>query len=396
MEQLERILVIGGGVGGLAAGALLAQRGFDVQLAERKPAFDVQGVGLGQPANALRALRAVGVLEDVNAAGFQFEHFRIYDHNRELIVDHRFLLGDDEVPAVTALPRRDLHRILLAAAEGAGCQVRLGREPARLAERGDAVEVAFEDGTAETFDLVVGFDGFRSWTRRQLFGNAYEPVYSGYAAWRLIVERPPEVDAMEFYQGPGSKTGVMPLTPERMYLFHIRPESGEWQDPARFHELLRQRLSGYGGVAAKVRERLSADDEIFYSPLEPLFVDAPWYRGRVAIAGDAAHTYPPHMTQGAAMALEDAVVLAEELAGDAPVEQRLAAYLGRRMDRCSFVYGFANRMLRDEQRIQTVEELARARDLFIDLDERLDQADRVMNEDVLRTSAPPTPARRRS
>jgi 2-polyprenyl-6-methoxyphenol hydroxylase-like FAD-dependent oxidoreductase len=132
-------------------------------------------------------------------------HSRICDHNRQLIIDHRFLLGDDETPAVVALPRRDLHRILPAAAEDGGCQVRLDADPVGLTQDPDGVEVTFADGSADAHELVVGFDGFRSWTRRQLFGAADDPVYSGYAAWRLIVRRPPEVTAMEFYQGPGSK-----------------------------------------------------------------------------------------------------------------------------------------------------------------------------------------------
>ena len=351
----RRILVVGGGIGGLATGTALSQRGFDVRIVERRPEFRSKGVGLGQPANALRALRAIGVLDDVLEAGFEFDHFRIYDHQRTLIVDHRFRMGGDGVPAVAALQRHDLHRILLNAAVAAGCGVGLGIEPVGLESGPDAIETEFSDGSVETFDLVVGFDGLTSWTRRRLYGNRFEPSDSGSAAWRLVVPRPPEVTCMEFYQGFGHKTGVMPLNEEKMYLFHIRPESGDPRHGgAPLHELLRERLEGYGGIAAAIRQQLSPENEITYSRLEPLFVAEPWYRGRVAFGGDAAHTYPPHMTQGAAMALEDGLVLAEQLSAEDRLDEQLAGYVSRRTGRCRYVYEFANRMLRDEQAIRDV------------------------------------------
>lgn len=387
--QVERILVVGGGIGGLAAGTALSQRGFDVRIAERRPAFVSKGVGLGQPANALRALRAIGVLDDVLDAGFEFNHFKIFDDQRTLIVDHRFRMGGDGIPAVAALPRQDLHQILLRAAEAAGCSVGLGIEPVGVESRPDTVEIEFSDGSVETFDLLVGFDGLTSWTRRQLYGDRFDPAYCGSAAWRLIAPRPPEVICMEFYQGLGHKTGAMPLNENQIYLFHIRPEPGNPRhDPGRLHLLLRERLEGYGGVAAAIREQLSAETEITYSPLEPLFVEAPWYRGRIALGGDAAHTYPPHMTQGAAMALEDGLVLAEELCRDDPLEEQLAGYTSRRRDRCRFVFEFANRMLRDEQAIKTPGDLERARSSGLgDLDSRLSSADRIMNDYLRGTSA---------
>src|SRR3974377_594939 len=87
----------GGGVGGLTAATAFAQRGVEVVLIERRPAFDVPGVGLGQPANALRVYDALGVLPQIISAGFIYDHMCIFDPNRQLIVKHRFLLGDDRV-----------------------------------------------------------------------------------------------------------------------------------------------------------------------------------------------------------------------------------------------------------------------------------------------------------
>jgi 2-polyprenyl-6-methoxyphenol hydroxylase-like FAD-dependent oxidoreductase len=120
MSDIRRVLVVGGGVGGLTAATSFARRGVEVLVIERRPAFDVPGVGLGQAANALRIYDALGLLPDILASGFAYDRMSIFDPKRQLIVEHKFLLGDDRVPAFCALSRLRLHEILLAAAECTG------------------------------------------------------------------------------------------------------------------------------------------------------------------------------------------------------------------------------------------------------------------------------------
>src|SRR5262249_46659478 len=132
MSRIRRVLVLGGGVGGLTAASAFARRGVAGLLAARRPRFDVPGVGLGQPANALRVYEALGVLPEILASGFSYDHMCLFDPNRELIVRHRFLLGDARIPAFCALSRRRLHDILLAAAQGAGVEVRCGLTAAEI------------------------------------------------------------------------------------------------------------------------------------------------------------------------------------------------------------------------------------------------------------------------
>jgi 2-polyprenyl-6-methoxyphenol hydroxylase-like FAD-dependent oxidoreductase len=352
---------------------------------EIKPDFRIRGVGLGQPANALRALRAIGVLDECLAAGFQFDRLRFCDDAGELIVEHHFALGGPGVPPMNALPRLELHRVLVGAATRAGVRIRMGTTTVDMQAAGEQVEVVFSDGRTEVYDLVVGFDGNASSTRRRLFGDQFEPRPSGYGAWRVIVDRPPEITTMAFFQGLGSKTGVMPLTHDRMYLFHVRPEPpGVWYDPSRFLGLLRERTAGYGGIVAEIMSSLTPEDEIVYSAIEPLQVPDPWYVDRVVIAGDAAHACPPHMTQGASMAMEDGVVLAECLATEAPVDQQLRAFMQRRYERTAFVQNFSRQMLMAEQAITTREQLDRARAAMRKtLSEQMAAGDRVMNASVL-------------
>ena len=386
MSKIRRVLVVGGGVGGLTAATAFAQRGVEVVLIERRPAFDVPGVGLGQPANALRIYDALGALEEMLSTGFVYDHMSIFDPNRQLIAHHKFLLGDDRIPAVCALSRLHLHEILLAAAQRAGVEVRLGRDASAIHEEHDRVTVEFSSGEIDSFDLLAGFDGIRSTTRQYLVGTAFVPRPSGYGAWRLQVPRPDYVRGMEFLQGIGSKAGAMPLANSLMYLFHIRPEapdaSFEYED---YPKLLKERLAQYGSYVAEICAALDANSEIVYSPIEPMLLPWPWFRGRVVIGGDAAHVFAPHLTQGAAMAAEDGYSLAREvLVDDIPLEPRLMRYSKKRYARCAFVYTFAWEWLEHEQSIRTAEDLAHARaEMALNASARIAASDRILNTRIV-------------
>jgi 2-polyprenyl-6-methoxyphenol hydroxylase-like FAD-dependent oxidoreductase len=386
MNKIRHVLVVGGGVGGLAAATAFAQRGAEVVLIERRPAFDVPGVGLGQPANALRIYDALGVLEPILATGFVYDHMCIFDPNRELIVRHKFLLGDDRVPAVCALSRLELHNILLAAAQRAGVEVRLGTTVQEMCDEGERVVAEFSNSRAESFDLIAGFDGIRSATRAYLVGTAFVPRPSGYGAWRLQVPRPDYVQAMEFLQGIGSKAGAMPLSNDLMYLFHIRPESPDAVFAREdYPRLLRERLAQYGSYVAEISASLDASSDIVYSLIEPMLLPWPWFRGRVVIGGDAAHVFPPHLTQGAAMAAEDGYVLAAEaLADDLPLEDRLMRYSQKRYARSAFVYAFARQWMDDEQFVRTAQDLTEAKaEMAQNASARIAASDRILNTRIL-------------
>ena len=386
MSDIRRVLVVGGGVGGLTAAASFAQRGVEVLLIERRPAFDVPGVGLGQPANALRIYDALGLLPEILASGFAYDRMYIFDPNRELIVAHKFLMGDAKVPAFCALSRLRLHEILLAGAERAGAKIRTGVTFGDVRDEGDRVAVTFSDGGTGVFDLVAGFDGIRSATRQYLFGTAFLPRRSGYGGWRVQVPRRDDVRGMEFLQGVGSKTGAMPLANDLMYIFHIRPEPPDAEFRREdYPDLLRERLAQYGSYVAEVAASLDDTSDIVYSPIEPILVPWPWFRGRVVIGGDAAHTSPPHLTQGAAMAAEDGYVLAREvLADDGPLEVRLLRYSQARYARSAFVYSFSYQWMLDEQAVRTAEDLAAARrELAMNASTRIAMSDRILDSRVV-------------
>jgi 2-polyprenyl-6-methoxyphenol hydroxylase-like FAD-dependent oxidoreductase len=385
MSDIRRVLIVGGGVGGLTAASAFARRGVEVVLIERRPAFDVPGVGLGQPANALRVYDALGVLPEILASGFNYDRMYIFDAKRELIVEHKFLLGDDTVPAVCALSRLRLHEILLAAAEGAGVKVRTGLTVGAIHDEKDRVTVTFSDGRRDTFDLLAGFDGIRSTTRLHLVGTTFAPRPSGYGGWRVQVARPDYVRGMEFLLGIGGKTGAMPLSNNLMYIFHICAEPPDAAFKREdYADLFKARLSQYGDYVADVAAALDDKSDIVYSPIEPMLLPWPWFRGRVVLGGDAAHTFPPHLTQGAAMAAEDGYVLAREvLADDLALEERLLRYSRMRYARCAFVYTFSYQWMLDEQSVRTSADLAAMRlELAKNGSARIAASDRILDSRI--------------
>jgi 2-polyprenyl-6-methoxyphenol hydroxylase-like FAD-dependent oxidoreductase len=279
-----------------------------------------------------------------------------------------------------------LHEILLAAALRAGVDVRTGVMVRAIHDEKDRATAAFSDGRSGAFDLIAGFDGIRSTTRLHLVGTAFAPRPSGYGGWRVQVPRRDCVRAMEFLQGLGSKTGAMPLADELMYVFHIRPEQpGAVFKREHCADLLKERLRQYGSYIAEIAASLGATSDIVYSPIEPLLLPWPWFRGRVVIGGDAAHTFPPHLTQGAAMAAEDGYVLAREaLSGEGPLAARLMRYSQARYARCAFVYTFSYQWMLDEQSVLTHDDLATARvEWAMNGSARIAASDRILDSRVV-------------
>jgi 2-polyprenyl-6-methoxyphenol hydroxylase-like FAD-dependent oxidoreductase len=331
------VLAIGGGIGGLTAAIALRQRGFAVTVIEKDPTWSVYGVGIIQQGNVLRAAKALGILDQYVQAGVGFDAVEVYapDGTRVARVpSHRLLEG---YPANLGIGRPALHQVLGDTARAAGAQVRLGVTATSLQDRGAAVDVQFSDGTHGSFDLVIGADGVHSDTRAMLFPDAPSPAFTGQAVWRYNLPRLPGLDALHVYNGP-TGTGLVPISAALMYMYVTTPEPGNPHYPhTGLAALMRGKVANCAPAIRALAQQITDDDGVVYRPLEALLLEIPWYRGRITLLGDAAHATTPHLGQGAGMAIEDGLVLADELARHDDIPAALEAYFRRRFERCAYI-----------------------------------------------------------
>jgi 2-polyprenyl-6-methoxyphenol hydroxylase-like FAD-dependent oxidoreductase len=340
MNPFKRVLIVGGGIGGLTLAVALARQGLKADVIEIKPEAGVLGVGIIQPGNALRALRDLGLLEQCLAEGFQIDDYVMYDAAGGYIGRMKLLrIAGPNVPAVNGLPRIALHKILTKAAEDGGARIRLGLTVDSIVSYDDRADVVLSDGSRETYDLVVGADGIRSHVREMVFGKTYTPQFTGHGVWRFTAPRLPEVDHQIMYYGVGVKAGLMPVSREQMYLLLVTNEpDNPWMPSDQLDRLLRGRLRPFTApLVAKLRDQISHPAQVIYGPIEEVILPPPWYRQRVLLIGDAAHASGPHVSQGATMAIEDASVLGELIGRGLSGEGVLAQFMVRRYERCKFV-----------------------------------------------------------
>lgn len=336
------ILVVGAGIGGLSTAIALRGVGYDVHVVELKPDMhsSVFGVGIIQPANALRALDAIGLLDDCLAAGQSSPVWgTMCDVQGNALVE---MAGAkiENYPAMNGIGRPKLHQILTRRALADGIRIEYSKSIEKLLPGDDYVEAVFTDGQQDNYELVVGADGVRSEVRPYVLPEGVEPRYNGQSAWRVNLPRIPEIDRIILQRGPSGVAGFVPIAPDLAYFWLNYACPQGYRPPAdQLHIVLRDLLKDYGGLTAWVRDNhLNDPAQIVLRPEEYLIAPAPWHKGRIVLIGDAVHTVTPHLGQGAAQAIEDGVVLAEELeANGADVEKAFEAYVGRRFDRCKLV-----------------------------------------------------------
>lgn len=336
MQNLS-VLIIGGGIGGLTSAIALGKKGFTVEIIEKDPDWSVYGVGIIQQSNVIRAVAELGIIDDYLAAGFPFNRVDIYLPNGDLAAKIPAPKLTEDYPAQLGIGRRALQKVLADSAKAEGANIRLGIVPTSIQEDDDAVTVEFSDGSSGQYDLVIGADGVYSQVREMLFPELPKPEFAGQSVWRYNFERPADMDSLSAYEGKIG-CGLVPLSKELMYMFVTTPEPGNPKYPKNgLAKAMREKLTDAAPLISELAQQITDDDEVVYKPLEWIFVSGNWYKGRVVMIGDAVHATTPHLGQGAGMAIEDSVVLAEELSSAASINEAFAAFQKRRFDRCQYI-----------------------------------------------------------
>jgi len=340
MASVSKVLIVGGGIGGLALSIGLRKAGIEVDVVEIRQQWAIYHVGIIAQSNLVRAMVALGIADDCVAAGFSYSGVRFCEASGKVLSEAPGVkLAGPNYPAYLGLTRPALHKVLFAASEKAGAIVRLGLTVAEVTQSDTKAAVIFTDRSSGEYDLVVGADGVHSQIRTMLFGEHLRPRFTGEGVWRYNVPRPPDVDYGSIYASPdGPKAGLIPLTRDTAYIFRIGPEPGNPRFPRdELAAIMRDRLKPFGGAIGQLTQEITNPGLVVYRPLESVFVPAPWHRGRAVLIGDAAHVITPHLGQGAAQAVEDAVVLADELRKNVSVEDSLSRFERRRYERCKLI-----------------------------------------------------------
>jgi 2-polyprenyl-6-methoxyphenol hydroxylase-like FAD-dependent oxidoreductase len=335
--QHVNVLVVGGGIGGLTAAIALGRGGHRVTVIEKDPAWTVYGVGIIQQANVVRAAKQLGILDDYVSAGFGFDSVEVFVPSGQCVAKIPTPRLVEGAPSNLGIGRPALHRVLGTRAKAAGADIRLGVTVETLYDDGNGVEVRFSDGRTDRYDLVIGADGYNSQIRGLLFPQAPLPQFIGQSVWRYNFVKPPELTCLRAYEGP-TGYGLVPLSDSLMYMFVTTPEPGNPRYAKdQLAAAMRSKLAVVPPDIAALREQITDNTEVVYRPLEWLFLEGDWHKGRVVLLGDAAHATTPHLGQGAGMAIEDSIVIAEELAARNSIAETLRAYQQRRYDRCKYI-----------------------------------------------------------
>jgi 2-polyprenyl-6-methoxyphenol hydroxylase-like FAD-dependent oxidoreductase len=327
-----RVLIVGGGIAGLSVDLALRGGQWQVELVERDAGWSRPGAGLAVQPNAMRALRRLGVAAAVERAGAVVHRFQYRDQRGVLLADIDLADLWGHVGPFIGITRAALHDALLPDPR----RHRVGRSATSVRQHDGRVSVTFDDGTAAAYDLVVGADGIHSGVRRSAVGGS-RPAYAGQMVWRSVAPvRPSALEGVRFWLGRDRFFGLCPAGDDITYGFG-NVTCALLHDPVDGRkDRLAERFADF---AAPVREYLAAvecDSDIHCAPVEWL-PDVAWRAGRVVLIGDAAHAMSPMMGQGGCMAIEDALVLGEELRRDGGIPSALAAFVERRRPRVDWV-----------------------------------------------------------
>jgi 2-polyprenyl-6-methoxyphenol hydroxylase-like FAD-dependent oxidoreductase len=325
LERRGKVLIIGGGIGGLTLGVALSRAGIECEIFERDQELRTVGSGLLLQSAPMRAFQALGLDQEVLLAGRELEAATVRSADGRTLqhTDWTFLRAEFGQPTV-AMHRAALHEVLLAAL--GGIPLHFGKRLVQYRSEGDGGVVAqFDDGSLERGAVLVGADGLRSAVRRQLLNDG-PPRYAGYSTYRgtLPAGREATIKGALQWLGRGRRFGLVPIGRGEAYWFAglSAPEGESPGDPKHFlAEMFRD-------FASPVPETISAtpEDRILRTDIHDREPVARWSGELVTLLGDAAHPTTPNLGQGAGLAIEDAVVLARHLAGESNVALALKRY----------------------------------------------------------------------
>ena len=335
MADAIRVLIVGAGLAGVSLAISLRERGVSPHVIERLPAWPSHGAGIYLVGNAMRALQALGVAEEVHRQGAEIRRQVLMDHRgRKLVeIDTESVWGSCG-PCV-GVRRADLQQALTNALGES--EVQFSTTVTSIEQQGDGAAVGLSDGKERNYELVVGADGVHSSVRQRLFPKSLAR-YCGQVGWRFIVSYPPAIDSWTLFSGPKGVFLFIPVGGGQAYCYADAMLTEPIADPLEGRlERLRTRFSGFATPVSEALAELKSSEQIHFGIIEDIF-QQPWATGNVLLIGDAAHATSPNMASGAAMAFEDSLALSEVLTSGQDIQKVIDEYSSRRQKRIRWVH----------------------------------------------------------
>ena len=331
------IAIVGAGMGGLTAGIALKKFGHQVTIYEQAAEILPVGAAISLWSNGVKCLNYLGLTDQIQALGGQMESLAYVDGLSQQTMTQFSLSPLYKEVGQRAYPvaRADLQHLLMQ--QFGLDDIKLGMKMTAIETHQDEVTIHFQDDSQIKADLLIGADGTHSLTRQFVLGYQAERRYAGYVNWNGLVEIDETIaPAMQWttYIGEGKRVSLMPVAQNRFYFFFDVPlDAGLTNDRAYYKQELKAHFKGWCEPVQKLIDRLDAHktNRVEIHDIEP-FMD--FYKGRVVLLGDAAHSTTPDIGQGGCQAMEDAIYLARALQINTfGLEDALARYQNKRNDR---------------------------------------------------------------
>ncbi|MFI7817931.1 FAD-dependent urate hydroxylase HpxO, partial [Acinetobacter baumannii] len=333
------VVIIGAGMGGLTTGIALKKFGHQVRIFEQTEKILPVGAAISLWSNGVKCLNYLGLTDKIAKLGGQMDDLAYVDGLTGDVMTQFSLLPLIEEVGQRPYPvaRADLQNMLMD--EFGRDQIYLGKKMVRLEDKADYVEVHFADGSSTQADLLIGADGTHSLTRTYVLGQQVQRRYAGYVNWNGLVEISEDLAPAQqwtTYVGEGKRASLMPVADGKFYFFLDVPlPAGLDNNRDDYKKLLKQYFVDWCQPVQQLIERLDPQktNRVEIHDIEPF---TQFYKGRVVILGDAAHSTTPDIGQGGCQAMEDAIYLARSLQiNTLGLEDALRRYQNKRNERAN-------------------------------------------------------------
>ncbi|GAB3922294.1 FAD-dependent monooxygenase [Larkinella terrae] len=338
MKNVNRFTIIGGGISGLTTAIALRKIGIKATLFEASPSIKPLGAGLALAANAVKGFQKLGIVDAILPGGRLMDAFVILDEKgRDITRTDSRAVGRKHGIDNFTIHRAILHQALLD--QLVGNPIVLGKRAISIDQSGEGIIIRFDDGTVHQTDYLIVADGIHSAIRQQLLPDS-KPRYAGYTCWRAVVDvSGMNLDLHEATEtwGRNGRVGVVPLAGNKIYWFAC--VNAPFQDArmrgAKVSDLT-DWFSGYHRPIPEIIAR-TKDENLLWNDIIDLQPLSRYAFGNVLFVGDAAHATTPNMGQGACQAIEDAVVLADELSANDQPAEAFKRFENRRLKRTHYI-----------------------------------------------------------